>query len=68
MPLYVCGAKRCTPCGAWVEWDGRLCPCCSKPLRTRPRNSRFKRKWMEKVLVAAVARPSSSATKEAGSR
>lgn len=49
--LYASGAKRCTPCSAWVVWDGRFCPCCSAPLRTRPRNTMFKRKWREKVRM-----------------
>ena len=53
-PLYLYGAKRCTECSAWLEWDGRFCPCCSKTLRTRPRNSRFRRKWRAEVMVAAA--------------
>ena len=66
LSLYRCGAKRCTVCSAWVEWDGRLCPCCSAPLRTRPRNTMFKRKWREHVLAAAAVRARGATTKEAG--
>ncbi len=64
--LYACGAKMCIPCAAWLEWDGRLCPCCSKQLRTRPRNARFKRKWMEKVLVAATVQAGGAPAKREG--
>jgi len=66
--LYLCGAKRCTSCSAWLEYDGRFCPCCSKTLRTRPRNSRFRRKWREQILVAVAVRASGSAAAAAATR
>lgn len=46
---YATGQKRCTRCEMWMQWDGKRCPCCSRQLKTRPRNSKHKAKFKEAV-------------------
>lgn len=26
---YEIGQKRCSECGMFLYWDGKLCPCCN---------------------------------------
>ena len=63
LSLYASGAKRCTLCAAWVVWEGKFCPCCSLPLRTRPRNGVVKRRWRERLVIAAAAAASARVPK-----
>ena len=46
---YAAGHKRCIPCGIWLIWEGMFCPCCGIHLRTKPRNSGFKKKFEERT-------------------
>ncbi len=41
---YATGQKRCQICAIFMRWDGLWCPCCGCRVRTKPRNSKFKRK------------------------
>ena len=41
---YSVGQKRCQICEIFIEWEGLWCPCCGMKLRTKPRNSRAKKK------------------------
>jgi hypothetical protein len=43
---YNAGQKRCQICETFIEWDGLWCPCCGYRLRTKPRNARYKAKYM----------------------
>ena len=51
---YADGWKRCIPCRTMLRHDGLWCPCCGKRLRTRPRQARAKRRWLESTAVAAA--------------
>lgn len=42
---YASGQKRCQVCEIFLKWDGLWCPCCGYRLRTKPRNSAFKKKF-----------------------
>lgn len=42
---YACGQKRCQGCEIFIKWDMIWCPCCGYRLRTRPRNSIFKKRF-----------------------
>ena len=46
---YDAGQKRCQICEIFIQWDGLWCPCCGYRLRTRPRNARYKAKYMVKT-------------------
>ena len=48
MGRYESGQKRCTNCEVYVIWDGRACPCCGTPLRSKPRNSHGRNKLIFK--------------------
>ena len=37
--------KRCSMCEIFVEWDGKMCPCCGYLLRTKPRATKLKRRF-----------------------
>lgn len=41
---YATGQKRCQVCSIFMKWDGAWCPCCGCRVRTKPRNSKFKKK------------------------
>jgi len=45
---YVNGQKRCNTCELFVMWAGNRCPCCSHVLRTRPRISKYRQKYLLK--------------------
>jgi hypothetical protein len=40
---YASGQKRCQVCEIFIKWDLFWCPCCGYKLRTKPRNSIFKK-------------------------
>lgn len=42
---YASGQKRCQVCEIFIKWDTLWCPCCGYRLRSKPRNSLFKRKY-----------------------
>jgi RNA polymerase subunit RPABC4/transcription elongation factor Spt4 len=42
---YASGQKRCQVCEIFIKWDTLWCPCCGYKLRTKPRNSLFKKKF-----------------------
>ena len=42
---YASGQKRCQGCEIFIKWDMIWCPCCGYRLRTRPRNSIFKKRF-----------------------
>jgi rRNA maturation endonuclease Nob1 len=42
---YASGQKRCQVCEIFIKWDTLWCPCCGYRLRTKPRNSLFKKKF-----------------------
>jgi len=44
---YIVGQKYCTLCDIFLNWDGMYCTCCSRQLRTRPKMSKLKRKFLE---------------------
>jgi len=37
---YVHGYKRCQICGIFIDWSGTKCPCCQRPLRSKPHNKK----------------------------
>ena len=41
---YEQGQKRCHQCEIYMEWSGLWCPCCGYLLRTKPRDSKLKRR------------------------
>ena len=41
---YANGQKRCQVCQIYMKWDGLRCPCCRSRLRTKSRNSAFKKR------------------------
>ena len=47
MGRYVTGQKRCNSCDIFLNWDGFWCPCCNYKLRLRPRNSKYKEKFLK---------------------
>jgi RNA polymerase subunit RPABC4/transcription elongation factor Spt4 len=42
---YASGQKRCQVCEIFIKWDTLWCPCCGYRLRSKPRNSLFKKKF-----------------------
>ncbi len=48
---YVSGQKRCSVCEIYIDWDGNACPCCGFTLRTKPRNTRDRRKLQDLTLI-----------------
>jgi len=46
---YLSGQKRCNPCGIYINWDGLWCPCCNYKLRTKPRSSKYKEKYLKAI-------------------
>jgi hypothetical protein len=42
---YAIGQKRCQVCEIFIKWDTLWCPCCGYRLRSKPRNSLFKKKF-----------------------
>lgn len=45
---YIIGQKRCQVCEIFMKWEATWCPCCGYRLRTKPRNSLFKKKLLLK--------------------
>jgi len=43
---YNLGLKRCNVCEIFVKWDGMHCLCCGCRLRLRPRNGKYKEKFV----------------------
>ena len=43
---YGNGRKRCNACSIFIKWEGRNCPCCGLPLRTKPRERNSRQKFM----------------------
>jgi uncharacterized paraquat-inducible protein A len=43
---YITGQKRCQGCDIFMKWEAIWCPCCGFKLRTRPRNSLFKKRLL----------------------
>ena len=39
---YDKGRKYCSRCTATFDTESRICPCCSQPLRTKPRGRKGK--------------------------
>jgi hypothetical protein len=37
---YIQGYKRCQICGIFINWNGTKCPCCQRPLRSKPHNKK----------------------------
>jgi hypothetical protein len=37
---YIQGYKRCQICGIFIDWRGNTCPCCQRPLRSKPHNKK----------------------------
>ncbi len=33
-------SRFCKTCDIFIKWDGYLCPCCHSKLKTKPRNSK----------------------------
>jgi hypothetical protein len=48
---YATGQKRCNSCGIFIEWSGVWCPCCRKYLRNKPRTSKYKKLYNEKIKI-----------------
>ena len=45
---YQLGYKRCKACQMFITCEGFRCPCCGKPLSTRPR-ARKGREMLDKI-------------------
>lgn len=43
---YELGQKRCSCCQIFVYWDGRYCPCCGYPLKTKPKSNKARHRLM----------------------
>ncbi|WP_316504828.1 hypothetical protein [Nitrosopumilus sp.] len=43
---YVSGQKRCSKCSIFLNWDGKYCPCCGYPLRTKPKGTNTRKRLM----------------------
>ena len=41
---YALGFKQCIYCEVFLEWKGKLCPCCNTNLRGNPRKKAQKEK------------------------
>ena len=41
--------KRCNECELFVSWVGNRCPCCGRILRTKPRISKYRQKYIIKT-------------------
>jgi hypothetical protein len=48
---YSKGQKRCQRCEIFIKWEGLWCPCCNYRLRTKPRNSKYKIKFQEEIIL-----------------
>ena len=46
---YASGQKRCQICDLFMLYGGLWCPCCGYRLRTKPRNSNYKRAYRAAV-------------------
>lgn len=46
---YYNGQKRCQTCDIFIQVEGLRCPCCNQRLRMKPRNSKFKERYREKL-------------------
>jgi len=44
---YTSGQKRCNECDIFINWDGQRCPCCNYKLRLKPRNRKYKIKYLD---------------------
>jgi hypothetical protein len=42
---YANGQKRCQVCQIYMKWDGLRCPCCKSKLRSKSRNSPFRKRF-----------------------
>jgi uncharacterized paraquat-inducible protein A len=40
---YFQGYKRCQVCSTFLKWQGIRCPCCQRPLRSKPHNRKRRR-------------------------
>lgn len=57
--LYKKGLKRCRPCEVYFDpkelekqnLSPIRCPCCRKPLKSRPNNRRFRNNLEMKVVI-----------------
>jgi len=52
--LYKTGHRRCNVCECYFKTENIRCVCCGNPLRTRPRNGRYKepfRKYVTEVTT-----------------
>lgn len=49
--LYSLGAKYCSGCDVFLDWEGRRCPCCGVQLRCKARGSRCRKKSNHMVVV-----------------
>lgn len=49
--LYKQGLRFCKMCDEYIEWKAEWdrCPCCGMPVRTCPRNSKYKKKFKKLV-------------------
>lgn len=47
---YANGQKRCSTCEKFLYWDGFLCPCCGRKLRSKPRDGEHRRKIFAQEL------------------
>ncbi len=50
--LYRTGHRRCNICEVYFKTENLRCVCCNNPLRTKPRNGRYKepfRKYVTEV-------------------
>ncbi|WP_420546158.1 hypothetical protein [Nitrosopumilus sp.] len=43
---YDAGQKRCSTCGIFINWEGKYCPCCGSPLRTKPKGTNARKRLM----------------------
>ncbi len=44
---YSLGQKRCNECAVFIFWDGLFCPCCNIRLRSVPRGTKDRKKFLE---------------------
>lgn len=46
---YIQGYKRCQICGIFINWKGTKCPCCLRPLRSKPHNKKGRGNQRERM-------------------
>lgn len=51
LSMYSKGAKRCSACRIFLDWEGMHCPCCGTKLRNKPRCYKYKQRYLQQQGV-----------------